>query len=163
MKKIEKEKSNVEKAKFEYNRVTGTFRNELGQEKSMVDANISNEVAATIARRKKHYMEDLWKIDPKKKGPQYVGSRRHLYNEKPKPKKAMPKKIDVPSISEGISKYLYLTKKNVETILPVLQGRVPPPGRVEPPENFGKKLRDPDMDKGLGSLPRKFPIKPTLI
>ena len=41
MKKIEKEKSNVEKSKFEYNRVTGTFRNQLGQEKSMVDANIS--------------------------------------------------------------------------------------------------------------------------
>ena len=141
MKKIEKEKSNVEKAKFKYNRVTGTFRNELGQEKSMVEANISNEVAATIARRKKHYMEDLWKIDPKKKGPQYVGSRRHLYNEKPKPKKVMPNKIDVPSISEGISKYLYLTKKKE---------------RVQPPENFGKKFRDPDMDKGLGSLPRKL-------
>ena len=25
------------------------------------------------------------------------------------------------------------------------------------------KRRDPDMDKGLGSLPRKFPVKPTLI
>ena len=54
----------------------------------------------------------------------------------PKPKKPIPK-IDVPSISEGISKYIQLTKKEEEP---------------ERPENFGKKFRDPDMEKGLGSL-----------
>ena len=132
-------KNNVEKVKFKYNKITGTFRNELGQEKSMVEANISNEVAATIARRKKHYMEDLWKIDPKKKGPQYVGIRNFTYPEddlKQKPKKVIPK-VDVASISKGISNYMALTKKEKP---------------IQRPEFLDKKFRDPDMDKGLGSL-----------
>ena len=53
-----------------------------------------------------------------------------------KPKKPIPK-VDVESISKGISNYMELTKKEEEP---------------ERPENFDKKFRDPDMDKGLGSL-----------
>ena len=60
--------NNVEKAKFKYNKVTGTFRNELGQEKSMVEANNFNEkIEAQIARRKAFYSK-AWNVelDPKK-------------------------------------------------------------------------------------------------
>ena len=57
MKKINPKQivNNVEKAKFKYNKVTGTFRNELGQEKSMVEANKSNEIEAQKSRRKAFY------------------------------------------------------------------------------------------------------------
>jgi uncharacterized protein YjgD (DUF1641 family) len=43
----------------------------------------------------------------------------------------------VESISKGITNYIELTKEDEE------------PKR---PENFDKKFRDPDMDKGLGAL-----------
>ena len=45
--------------------------------------------------------------------------------------------LKVESISKGISNYIELTKKDEET---------------KRPENFDKKFRDPDMDKGLGAL-----------
>ena len=60
--------NNVEKAKFKYNNVTGTFRNELGQEKSAIEANNFNEkIEAQIARRKAFYSK-AWNVelDPKK-------------------------------------------------------------------------------------------------
>jgi len=161
-------KNNVEKAKFKYNKVTGTFRNELDQEKGMVEANNFNEKIEAQKARRKAFYSTAWgvELDPKKMHNQDLKNNMKKWIRQadedrykslkplPKPKKPIPK-IDVPSISEGISKYLYLTKQDVETILPVLQGRVPPPGRVEPPENFGKKFRDPDMDQGLGSLYKK--------
>ena len=93
-----------------------------------------------IKSRRKKYYEVLWDLpDPKKKGPQYVGIRNFTYPEddlKQKPKKVIPK-VDVASISKGISNYMELTKKEEE------------PERLE---NFDKKFRDPDMDKGLGAL-----------
>ena len=55
---------------------------------------------------------------------------------KQKPKKVIPK-VDVASISKGINNYMELTKKDEET---------------KRPENFDKKFRDLDMDKGLGAL-----------
>ena len=143
-------KNNVEKVKFKYNKITGTFRNELGQEKSMVEANKSNEkIEAQIARRKAFY-STAWgvELDPKKMHNQDLKNNMKKWIRQadedrykslkplPKPKKPIPK-IDVPSISEGISKYIQLTKKEEEP---------------ERPENFGKKFRDPDMEKGLGSL-----------
>ena len=82
-------------------------------------------------RRKQHYNK-LWNIN---KGVKYVGSRQHLYDKKPT-KTNLPK-VDVDSISKGINNYMELTKKDEET---------------KRPENFDKKFRDPDMDKGLGAL-----------
>ena len=51
MKKINPKKiiNNVEKAKFKYNNVTGTFRNELGQEKSAIEANNFNEKVTVLS------------------------------------------------------------------------------------------------------------------
>ena len=141
--------NNVEKAKFNYNKVTGTFTNELGQKKGMMEAHKSNEIEAQKSRRRAFY-SNAWgvELDPKKMNNQDLKNNmkkwiRYADEERykslkplPKPKKVIPK-VDVPSISEGISKYIQLTKKEEE------------PERIE---NFGKKFRDPDMDKGLGSL-----------
>ena len=97
----------AKKVKFKYNNITGTFRNDLGQEKSATEANKSNEkIEAQIARRKAYYLK-LWDLDPKKKGPQYVGIRKYTY---PEVKKVIPK-VDVESISKGINNYMELTKK----------------------------------------------------
>ena len=54
---------------------------------------------------------------------------------KQKPKKVIPK-VDVASISKGISNYMELSKSN----------------ETKRSENFDMKFRDTDMDKGLGSL-----------
>ena len=146
--------NNVEKVKFKYNKVTGTFRNELGQEKSAIEANNFNEKIEAQKSRRKDYYSKLWdvQLDPKKmhnqdlknnmkKWIRYADEERYKsLKPLPKPKKVIPK-VDVPSISEGISKYIYLTKRKE---------------KVQEPENFGKKFRDPDMEKGLGSLPRKL-------
>ena len=76
--------------------------------------------------------------------------------DKPKPKKPAAKK----EISKKVSDILktikpididnYKTHRNTSPRAPI-----PIPDLT--------KRRDPDMDKGLGSLPRKFPIKPSLI
>ena len=151
-------KNNVEKVKFKYNKITGTFRNELGQEKSAIEANNFNEKIEAQKTRRKDFYSRAWgvELDPKKMHNQDLKNNMKKWIRQadedrykslkplPKPKKVIPK-VDVPSISEGISKYIQLTKKEEE------------PERIE---NFGKKFRDPDMEKGLGSLPRKFPIKP---
>ena len=138
-------KNNVEKVKFKYNKITGTFRNELDQEKGMVEANKINEkIEAQKARRKAFYSK-AWdvQLDSKKMHNQDLKNNMKKWirqadedRSKLKPKKPIPK-VDVESISKGISNYMELTKKEEE------------PERIE---NFGKKFRDPDMDKGLGSL-----------
>jgi hypothetical protein len=76
--------------------------------------------------------------------------------DKPKPKKPAPKK----EISKKVSDILKTIKpididnfKTYKSSLP--RATIPMPDLT--------KRRDPDMEKGLGSLPRKFPIKPTLI
>ena len=141
--------NNVEKAKFKYNNVTGTFRNELGQEKSMVEANKSNEIEAQKSRRRAFYSK-TWNVelDPKKMNNQDLKNNMKKWIRQadedrykslkplPKTKKVIPK-VDVASISKGINNYMELTKKEEEP---------------ERSENFDKKFRDPDMDKGLGSL-----------
>jgi hypothetical protein len=155
MKKINPKKiiNNVEKAKFKYNNVTGTFRNELGQEKSAIEANNFNEKIEAQKSRRRDYYSKLWdvELDPKKmhkqdlknnmrKWVRQADEERYKSLKSLKPKKPILK-VDVPSISEGISKYIYLTKRKEN---------------IQPPENFGKKFRDPDMEKGIGSLNKKF-------
>ena len=143
-------KNNVEKVKFKYNKITGTFRNELGQEKSMVEANNFNEKIEAQKARRKAFYSTAWgvELDPKKMHNQDLKNNMKKWIRQadedrykslkplPKPKKPIPK-VDVESISKGISNYMELTKKEEET---------------KRPENFGKKFRDPDMEKGLGSL-----------
>ena len=143
-------KNNVEKVKFKYNKITGTFRNELGQEKSMVEANNFNEKIEAQKARRKAFYSTAWgvELDPKKMHNQDLKNNMKKWirqadedrykSLKPltKTKKVIPK-VDVASISKGINNYMELTKKEEEP---------------ERPENFGKKFRDPDMDKGLGSL-----------
>ena len=74
---------------------------------SAVEADKSNEkIEAQIARRKKYY-EKLWELDPKKKGPQYVGIRNFTYPEDdkpPTPKKQTPA-VDVTSITKRRLEY----------------------------------------------------------
>lgn len=56
--------------------------------------------------RKKYY-EKLWELDPKKKGPQYVGIRNFTYPEDdkpPTPKKQTPV-VDVTSITKRRLEY----------------------------------------------------------
>jgi len=122
----------------------------------VVEANKSNETEAQKSRRKAFYSK-AWNVelDPKNMHNQDLKNNmktwiRQADEERykslkplPKPKKVMPNKIDVPSISEGISKYIYLTKRKEQ---------------VQEPENFGKKFRDPDMEKGIGSLPKDVKI-----
>ncbi len=45
-------------------------------------------------------------------------------------------KVDIESISKGISNYIELTKGN----------------ETKRSENFDRKFRDPDMDRGIGAL-----------
>lgn len=143
-------KNNVEKVKFKYNKITGTFRNELGQEKSMVEANNFNEKIEAQKARRKAFYSTTWgvELDPKKMHNQDLKNNMKKWirqadedrykSLKPltKTKKVIPK-VDVASISKGINNYMELTKKEEEP---------------ERSENFDKKFRDPDMDKGLGSL-----------
>ena len=84
-------------------------------------------------RRKKHY-DQLWGLDSKKKGVQYVGSRRYLVDNPPK-EKVMPT-VDVDSISAGIDNYIKLTREP----------------EIKRPEILNKKFYDDDVEKGLGSL-----------
>ena len=99
--------------------------------------------------RRRDYYSQLWNVqlDPKKmhnqdlknnmrKWIRQADEERYKSLKSLKPKKPIPK-VDLPSISKGISNYMELTKKEEET---------------KRPENFGKKFRDPDMDKGLGAL-----------
>ena len=99
--------------------------------------------------RRRDYYSQLWdvQLDPKKmhnqdlknnmrKWIRQADEERYKSLKSLKPKKTIPK-VDLPSISKGISNYMELTKKEVET---------------KRPETFGKKFRDPDMEKGLGSL-----------
>ena len=99
--------------------------------------------------RRRDYYSQLWNVqlDPKKmhnqdlknnmrKWIRQADEERYKSLKSLKPKKTIPK-VDLPSISKGISNYMELTKKEEET---------------KRPETFGKKFRDPDMEKGLGSL-----------
>lgn len=99
--------------------------------------------------RRRDYYSQLWdvQLDPKKmhnqdlknnmrKWIRQADEERYKSLKSLKPKKTIPK-VDLPSISKGISNYMELTKKEEET---------------KRPETFGKKFRDPDMEKGLGSL-----------
>ena len=99
--------------------------------------------------RRRDYYSQLWNVqlDPKKmhnqdlknnmrKWIRQADEERYKSLKSLKPKKPIPK-VDLPSISKGISNYMELTKKEEET---------------KRPETFGKKFRDPDMEKGLGSL-----------
>jgi hypothetical protein len=80
--------------------------------------------------RRRDYYSKLWdvQLDPKKKN---------------NIKKPIPK-IDVDSISKGISKYMALTKKEEP---------------IKRPEFLNKKYRDPDMDKGIVSVYGGYPKK----
>ncbi len=106
------------------------------------------KIEAQKARRRDYYSQ-LWdvQLDPKKmhnqdlknnmrKWIRQADEERYKSLKSLKPKKPIPK-VDLPSISKGISNYMELTKKEEET---------------KRPENFGKKFRDPDMEKGIGSL-----------
>ena len=142
--------NNVEKVKFKYNKITGTFRNELGQEKSAIEANNFNEKIEAQKARRKAFYSTTWgvELDPKKMHNQDLKNNMKKWIRQadedrykslkplPKTKKVIPK-VDVASISKGINNYMELTKKEEEP---------------ERSENFDKKFRDPDMDKGLGSL-----------
>ena len=107
----------------------------------VVEANKSNEIEAQKSRRKAFYSK-AWNVelDPKNMHNQDLKNNmktwiRQADEERykslkplPKPKKVMTNKIDVPSISEGISKYIQLTKKEEKT---------------KRSENFAKKVIDP--------------------
>lgn len=101
--------------------------------------------------RRRDYYSQLWdvQLDPKKMHKQdlknnmrkwirQADEERYKSFKSLKPKKPIPK-VDLPSISKGISEYVALTKKEKPIPIPDLT-----------------KRRDPDMDKGLGSLPRKL-------
>ena len=131
----------------------------------VVEANKSNEIEAQKSRRKAFYSK-AWNVelDPKKMNNQDLKNNmktwiRQADEERykslkplPKPKKVMPNKIDVPSISEGISKYIQLKSENYypgaisteDSIshMPV-RNALRPKEETKRSENFGKKVIDP--------------------
>ena len=76
--------------------------------------------------------------------------------DKPKPKKPVAKKEISKKVSDILKTIKPIDIDNYKT------HRNTSPRATIPMPDLTKR-RDPDMDKGLGSLPRKFPVKPTLI
>ena len=100
---------------------------------------------AQKARRKAFYSK-AWdvQLDPKKMHSQDLKNNMKKWirqadedRAKLKPKKVIPK-VDVESISKGINNYMELKKGQI-----IIDTR---------PQDFGKKFRDDDLDKGLGAL-----------
>jgi len=99
------------------------------------------------ARRRDHYSK-LWdvQLDPKKMHNQDLkNNMKKWIREADQEKKKPIPKVDVDSISKGISNYMALTKKEKP---------------IQRPEFLDKKFRDPDMDKGIvaiyGGYPKKY-------
>ena len=74
-------------------------------------------------------------LDPKKKGVQYVGSRRYTMEAEPKKEKVVPA-VNVSDISAGLNNYYKINKET----------------EIKRPEILNEKFYDDDVEKGLGSL-----------
>ena len=96
------------------------------------------------ARRRDHYSK-LWdvQLDPKKMHNQDLkNNMKKWIREADQEKKKPIPKVNVDSISKGISKYMALTKKEKP---------------IKRPEFLDKKFRDPDMDKGIVAIYGGYP------
>ena len=80
-------------------------------------------------------MHLLFLLDPKKKGVQYVGSRRYTMEDEPKKEKVVPA-VNVSDISAGLNNYYKINKET----------------EIKRPEILNEKFYDDDVEKGLGSL-----------
>ena len=154
---------------YTYNKTTGKFMNSEGdtataKEAVKINADLDKNIIDNIAHDKwkmkkliKFGLEEsstpIVKNPVMKKALDQKARRRDYYSKlwdvqlDPKKKNNIKKpipKIDVDSISKGISKYMALTKKEEP---------------IKRPEFLNKKYRDPDMDKGIVSVYGGYPKK----
>ena len=94
-----------------------------------------NNINKKDLRVANHLKRQWGLLDPKKKGVQYVGSRRYTMEDEPKKEKPTPT-VNVSDISAGLNNYYKINKET----------------EIKRPEILNEKFYDDDVEKGLGSL-----------
>ena len=94
-----------------------------------------NNINKKDLRVANHLKRQWGLLDPKKKGVQYVGSRRYTMEDEPKKEKVVPA-VNVSDISAGLNNYYKINKET----------------EIKRPDILNEKTYDDDVEKGLGSL-----------
>ena len=94
-----------------------------------------NNINKKDLRVANHLKRQWGLLDPKKKGVQYVGSRRYTMEDEPKKEKVVPA-VNVSDISAGLNNYYKINKET----------------EIKRTEILNEKFYDDDVEKGLGSL-----------